>query len=314
VRRLADAGPFDVAGDNVLLTRGMSVYEVPAAGGEPVLRYTVPSLAGSSVTIDPASEAITMIEAAPDGSAVVASLVPVLNADGQKVGATGGTALVDPTGAIRSRDLNGMVEWSDDGSLLAVADYRGLRALRPDGAVAWGPVAMGTPTPNRLTWAADNGSLAWEVDAHRLVRYDIASGGLQEIPALWRHIDFGPDGRAIGQRLPPPDWTGFTHPGVAVWDPATGAATPFTPGGYDAVWSPGGSKVWMLDAPLSGGDDGSHFSIRIYDAGAGRIMAVGLRGGLSFGREINDPRGGPPIPGWAAGDRHLVVEVHAGLP
>ena len=63
------------------------------------------------------------------------------------------------------------------------------------------------------------------------------------------------------------------------------------------MWSPGGSKVWMLDAPLSGSDDGSRFSLRIYDAGAGRIMAVGLGDGLSFGREVNGPMGSLPVPG-----------------
>jgi hypothetical protein len=309
VRRVSDSTAFDVAGDRTLLARGMDVYEVPVSGGETVRRYTVASMSSGTFSngysVDLSRETITSIEAAPDGSAVIGATAPVVGPDVSSSSRTGSFALVDPTGAIKSRDITSDVEWSDDGSLLAVTDYRGIRALRPDGSTVWGPVAPPWKPFTRVTWAHDNQSLSGEGNGHRFHRYDIQAGRWDEIPTLWRHVDYGPDGRAIGQRLPPADWNGMTHPGVVVWDPASGGVTPFTPTGYDAVWSPGGSKVWMLDAPLTGKENGSRFSLRVYDAAAARIVIATLRDGLAFSR---DDGGGPLTsllpPQWATGDRY----------
>ncbi len=274
LRRVGDVATFDVAGDTILYARGNEVFAAPMSGGSPQRRYALPDRIG-------------YVLASPDGH--------VLAMVGNQ------TWLVDPTGRVVNNDMwADKAAWNRDGTLLAAQLGQNLRIYRPDGTLASGPTPIPRSPLMRLAWSPDNRYLIAEGDAHRFDRYELATGVWDQLPHVWRHADYGPDGRVAGQRLPGPGWTGFTHPGMVIWDPATGAVTNLRATGFEAVWAPSGTQLWTFD-PLRPTGQPSALAVIGTDGRARFTLDSGPGSRIYVGQ-----------PQWSGDGRYLVFSATTG--
>jgi YD repeat-containing protein len=313
VRRLADLGPFDVAASTVLIGRGRSVWAVPVAGGAAVERYVVAAMASQPFAegyhVDQSRQAITMLTAAPDGTAFVASTAPVVGPSGATGASTEDYRLVTPDGAVLPAQFQSShAAWTDDGAALATYDSTGVRALRRDGSVAWGPVAVPAPIIQHLWVGPDGRSVAVAVDAERVQRYRVDAGAWDQVGPVWSDIDIGPDGRYVGQPTPPPNWDGRRPLGLVAWDPTTDGVSRLAATGSKPDWSPDGRALFAVDAPLTGADDGSHVSFRVRDASGAPVLSVdAVNRDLRLAYDDNGRTRSWPGPQWTSDGRYLVL-------
>ncbi len=330
LRRIADAGPFDVAGDFILTARDRQVYATPVAGGDAVYRYDAPSQGNqqmsSGYTVDLSRESVEWIEAASDGSAVLGVFAPLVGPDGQTAGRNGTFSLVRPNGekVVPEHWLSTNFEWSPDGTKLALTSYAKvsmtdpptmtpttssppkstLVVVGPDGKTLHGPVqgpqVDGVTT---LQWAGDGRALVTNAAGGGFNRFDLSSGTFQLLPGQASSLDVGPDGRIVASRYV------NNEPGVVLVDPVTGAITPFAKRGTDPRWSPDGRSVLLADAsPTKGAMPRSSFVVT--DAGGLPRYTLTAPENLRLGSAIRVTSDRYPAPQWAQAGRYLVVVAH----
>jgi hypothetical protein len=310
VTRLADVAVFDTVGDSVYFASGMTVYSVSPEGGSSTIVYRLPELIGNpglapGYGADTSKERITTFEASPDGHAVVTLTAPMTGPNGSDGSTVGRIFLLDPAGTPLAELQTSEVEWSRDGALLAVCDYRGLFALRANGTNAWGPVAMSPPWAG-LRWAPDASTIvAINGSDSTIVRYTVASGAFDSVDAFQSNVDVGPDGRMIGdKRLVGGQRVGRT----AVYDPRDGSTSDFAYGVSQPNWSPDGSLVFVNGPLLNGRDDGNHLTLRVLHADASPDFTLAGPPTLEFKRPSTYGAGMSwPGPAWAG--RFLVFDL-----
>jgi hypothetical protein len=302
--RLGDPGPFDVAGDRVVLASGMSVRSL-AFDGTPVGGYDLPPAApmlpGTTAT---GPEAITRIETAPDGTAVVLSFVPVTTSSGS-TGASGMGRIVGPGGEVRRVDVpSSDFEWRDDGAAIAFGSHQQVHFLDATGRSIGN---RATPSLYDLRWSPDGRSIAGSAQGPP-VRVDVATGAVETLTALAGDVDLGPAGRIAGlARSDEVEW----------WEPVVvepgGATTRLStwPGAAGLTWSDGGALLAFVQSPAAPGSIGDgevDDFLQVVDATGAPVHRVRPTATLTI------QRGGfiaPAEPTWA-GDRRIVFAVVAG--
>lgn len=302
--RLGDPGPFDVAGDRVLLASGMSVRAV-AFDGTPLGGYELapaaPMLPGTTAT---GPEAITRIETAPDGSAVVLSFVPVTTSSGSSAG-SGMGRIVGPAGEVRRVDVpSSDFEWRDDGAAIAFGSHQQVLFLDASGRSIG---TRATPTMYDLRWSPDGRWIAGSAQGP-VVRLDVTTGAVETLERLAGGGDLGPAGRIAGlARSDAVEW----------WEPLVvepgGAATRLStwPGAVGVTWSDGGARLLFVQSPAPPGAIGNgevDDFLQVVDAAGTPVHRVVPSAPLTV------QRGGftsPAEPTWT-GDRRVVFAVVAG--
>lgn len=332
LQRLADAAPFDVAGDFVLTAKGRNVFATPIGGGDTVLRYEAPSQGNpqfaSGYTFDASRESVDWIDAGVDGSVVAGIFGPVVGPDGKDTARNGNYYLLSPSGQrVTTPYIHTSFAWSADGTKLAASSYatsptsapapsmtptsytppRGaLVVLRPDGTVLHGPVdSPETQSLHGLAWAGDGRSVVWQNTSTGAVnRYDVGSGRFTVLPGKPQSVAIGLDGRVLTTRYVPENDTA-----VDFLDPVTGALTPFLPRGDYPSWSPDGKSVVVAVIPPPHYGN-TPYPLAVVDAGGTTRFTVTIPDQLAFGQISSIQGPGYNRPQWSVSGRHLVFAAY----